>query len=139
MTATLLRLFVTGALLFFVAAATTQQSSPNLVASVTQLMRAMAVPASNALFDVARTPPKDDSEWAAIEDSAALLAESGNLLMMPGRAENTAVWTKTSQAMVDAGATALRAAQARNLDAIIEAGNQIVDACESCHEKHWIR
>ena len=32
--------------------------------------------------------PETDEEWTAIRDSAAIIAESGNLLLMPGRARD---------------------------------------------------
>ena len=131
-------LWAAGALIF-VGAALTQQATIKPVGNVKQLMRAMTVPASNALFDVARVPPKDDREWEAIEDSAVILGESGNLLLIAGRSKNTAVWEDTSRGMVEAGAAALKAAQARNLDAVIDAGNQMVDTCEVCHESYWER
>ena len=44
---------------------------------------------------------------------------------------------KMSQEMVDAGAVALKAAESRNVDALIDAGNQIVDSCSRCHESYW--
>ena len=136
---TVVRSLWVGGALIFVGAALTQQATIKPVGSVKQLMRAMTAPASNALFDVARVPPKDDRQWEAIEDSAVILAESGNLLLIGGRSKNTAVWEDTSRAMVDAGEAALKAAQARNLDAVIDAGNQMVDACEVCHESYWER
>ncbi len=99
---------------------------------------AMVIPASNDLFNVARQPPKDDKGWTAVRNSAVILAESGNLLMIGNRAKDS-VWMKTSLAMVEAGAAALKAAEAKDVDGITEAGNQIIDACEACHETHWIR
>ena len=102
-------------------------------------MRAMIIPASNALFNVARQAPTNDKEWAAVENNAVILGESGNLLMMGSRAMNTEAWMKSSQALADAGALALKAAEARNVEAVTDAGNLIVDACETCHEKHWDR
>ena len=116
----------------------TQQPSVKPVASVTQLMRAMVIPASNALFNVAREAPEGDSDWEAVQNNAVILAESGNLLLIGNRAKDQ-VWTKTSQAMVDAGAAALKAAEAKDVDAVIEVGNRIVDACETCHDTHWDR
>ena len=59
--------------------------------------------------------------------------------MIGSRAKNTAVWMKAPQALVDAGVVALKAAEAKHVDALADAGNQIVDACETCHEKHWDR
>ena len=37
------------------------------------------------------------------------------------------------------GEAALEAALARDVEAIMKVGDQIIDACERCHEKHWIR
>ena len=124
--------------LLFANVAMTQQPVPKPVADLPQLMQAMVIPSSNNLFNVARQPPKDEKEWTAVRNSAVILAESGNLLMIGNRAKDS-VWMKTSLAMVEAGATALTAAEAKDVDGITEAGNQIIDACEVCHETHWIR
>ncbi len=126
-------------LLLLASVAMTQQPAVKPVASVKRLMQAMVIPSSNALFSAARQTPKDDKEWAAVQNSAVLLGESGNLLMIGGRAKNTEVWMKTSRVLVDAGGLALEAAEAKNVDAITDLGNQIVDACETCHERHWDR
>ena len=94
--------------LLVVGAGLTQQGQPEPVASVTQIMQAMVIPASNVLFDVARQAPESDEDWATVRNNAVLLAESGNLLLMAGRSQATAVWRDTSLGMVRAGALALR-------------------------------
>ena len=120
-------------------AAMPQEREVKAVATVAQLMQAMVIPASNALFNLPRNVPEGDQGWSAIQNSAVILAESGNLLMIGSRAEDSEVWRATSRALVDAGEAALRAAQARDVESIADVGNQIIEACESCHEKHWIR
>lgn len=102
-------------------------------------MQAMVIPASTALFNLPREVPESDDGWSEVRNSAVILAESGNLLMIGARAESSDVWMSTSLALVEAGEAALRAAKARDVDAISEVGNQIIAACETCHEKHWIR
>ena len=102
-------------------------------------MQAMVIPASNTLFNVPRNVPQDEAGWDVVRNSAVLLAESGTLLMRNGRAEDSQVWAATSRALAEAGETALKAARARDVEAIAEAGNLLIDACESCHEKHWVR
>ena len=139
MTRTFVWLLLVSVVLLLSSVAMTQQPTVKPVASVTQLMRAMIIPASNALFNVTRQAPTNDKEWAAVENNAVILGESGNLLMMGSRAMNTEAWMKSSQALADAGALALKAAEARNVEAVPDAGNLIVDACETCHEKHWDR
>lgn len=116
-----------------------QESVQTPVATVTQLMRALVIPASNALFNLPRQVPDSDDGWAEVENHAVILAESGNLLMVSGRAVASDVWASTSMGLVRAGEAALEAAQARDVEAVADIGNQIIDACERCHEKHWIR
>ncbi len=134
---TVLLLFLASLLLFLTSTPRAQQPTFIPVASVNQLMKAIVIPTSEAIFQVAMKAPETDEEWTAMQNNALTLAESGNLLMIGSRAKNTAVWMKTSQALVDAGAAALKAAEAKDLEALADAGNQIVDACETCHEKHW--
>ena len=127
------------ATLLLAVAAMPQEHEVKAVATVTQLMQAMVIPASNALFNLPRNEPEDDQGWSEVQNSAVILAESGNLLMMGSRAPDSEVWRATSRALVDAGEAALRAAEARDVESIADVGNQIIEACESCHEKHWIR
>lgn len=133
------RIGIVAIVALLVAGAVAQRSAMRPVASVTELMKAMVIPASNALFDVPRQVPEDDAGWETVRNHAIVLAESGNLLLVEGRAEDSEVWKSTSVALVEAGEAALEAAKARDVDAILEVGNQIIDACERCHEKHWIR
>ena len=130
---------VAAAGLLLASAALTQEPAPRPVATITQLMQAMIIPASNALFNVPRQVPGDDADWDAVRNQAVILAESGNLLMVGDRAGDSGVWMETSRALTDAGEAALAAALARDVDAITSVGDQIIDACERCHEKHWIR
>ncbi len=130
---------VLGGALLLAAIGMAQDPGFKAVATVTQLMQAMVIPASNTLFNLPREVPETDEGWAEVRNSAVILAESGNLLLIGSRAQPSDVWMSTSRALVKAGEAALRAAQSQDVDAITEIGNQIIDACETCHEKHWIR
>jgi hypothetical protein len=110
-----------------------QPRSIEVVATILQLHRAMITPASDALFGVASKRPQTEQQWVALQDDAIILAESGNLLMLGNRAKDQGQWMKMSRALVDAGALALRAAQAKNVDALIKSGDAIDAACENCH------
>ena len=46
------------------------------------------------------------------------LAESGNLLMMRGRARDQGEWMKDAKALVDVGAAAYKAAKAKDANAL---------------------
>ena len=76
-------------LLFLAGAAIAQAPTFQPVASVSQIMLAMTYPYSDALLYIERKPPATDNEWNALQNQALMLAESGNLLMMPGRAPAT--------------------------------------------------
>ena len=106
------------------------------IASIMQLHEAMISPSSDALFDVGREAPKNDKEWIAVRNHAVILAESSNMLMLDGRAKDRGDWMKYSSAMADAAAAALKAAEARNVDGLLEAGDRIVPVCEACHEPY---
>ncbi len=128
-------------LLLVSTASAAQAEKPNLkaVASVTEIMKAMMVPTSAAIWNVGRNPPTDDEAWEALKNYSVLLGESGNLLLIGDRARDDKVWRSTSLTMVEAGVLALKAAKAKNVDGINDAGNLMVDACELCHERHWER
>jgi hypothetical protein len=66
-----------------------------IVASNKQIMQAITIPSSEVIFGIGDEPPQDDAGWLAVESAAIALAESGNLMMMPGRAVDTP-WTRRS-------------------------------------------
>jgi len=125
--ALLIVLFVTGAVL-------AQAPAFQPVASVLQLMEAVVVPSSEALFDVGDNPPKDDKAWVTLRNNAVILAESGNLLMM--RPKDNGDWMKYSRMLVDAGAFAVKAAEAKDLGKFDEVADQATRACEMCHDQY---
>ena len=121
---------------FSVATAGAQGPGIKPVASIMQIHEAMISPSSDAIFDVGREAPKSDKEWIAVRNHAVILAESGNMLMLDGRAKDKRDWMKFSAGLAQAAGAALKAAEARNLDALLEAGDRIVPVCEACHEPY---
>ncbi len=108
--------------------------------------------------------PRTDAEWAAVRRQALILIEGSNLLMMEGRVvaqpgqklENApgegdlspeqslaaisadrSAFIAYARALQDAGGLALKAIDSRNVDAFLEAGGVIDEACEQCHKKYW--
>jgi hypothetical protein len=82
--------------------------------------------------------PKTDEEWAAVRNAAAVLVESGNLLMMEGRARDKDDWMIVSRGLADAAATAVEAAEAKDVDALFDAGGAVYEACTACHAKYVV-
>ena len=80
--------------------------------------------------------PKTAEEWDAVRNAAYMVAESGNLLMMPSRAKDGGEWMAASQQMIEAAQKAIRAAEARNKDAVFDVGAEMYDSCTNCHSKY---
>jgi tripartite-type tricarboxylate transporter receptor subunit TctC len=81
--------------------------------------------------------PKTDEEWKNVGNNALIVAEAGNLLMMGERAKDRGDWMKAAAALTAAGVTALRAVEARNPAALLDAGGQLDAVCDQCHSKYW--
>ena len=106
-------------------------------ASVKQLMLDLIHPSSNdILLAIYRGGPKDDAEWAAVRRAALTLAESGNLLMLQGRARDTGDWMKDAKLLVDAGNAAYKAAQAKDGNALAGLAGAVDASCTSCHKQY---
>ena len=116
------------------------------VADVKQLMASVVEPSAEVYWDAVGTiydekgtteiEPKTIEEWDAVRNAAYVVAESGNLLMMSSRAKDGGDWMTMSQAMIDVGQRAIRAAEARNKTAVFDVGAELYDTCTSCHAKY---
>jgi hypothetical protein len=106
------------------------------VGSMSELMVKIIYPTSDALFYVESRTPKTDAEWSALEGQALMLAESANLLMMPGRARDQKQWMADAGLMLDAGAAAVKAVRSRNVEQISALSDQLLESCTSCH-RHY--
>ena len=120
------------------AAAQTASSRPPMrnVGSMSDLMVKIIYPTSDAIFYVESRTPTNDAEWTVLEGQALMLAESANLLMMPGRARDQKQWMADSKLMLDAGAAAVKAAKTKNVEAVSAVSDQLLESCTSCH-KHY--
>jgi hypothetical protein len=108
--------------------------------------------------------PRTDEEWQRVRSEAITLTEAANLLMMDGRrvaAEGakledegvagilTAAQSQQaiddarpafiafSRALHDVGAKTLDAIDARDVPAMMDAGEELDAVCESCHIQFW--
>jgi hypothetical protein len=130
-----LLLLVSG--LAFAQAPTAEAPAPKPIGTVDDLMVGIIWPISDEVFYITtRETPKTDEEWRLFQGRMLMLAESGNLLMMPGRAKNQDGWMKDAQRLQDAGAAAFKAAKARDIDKIAALGDQMYAACVGCHNDY---
>jgi len=131
-------------------------------ATLNQLMQGVVYPAANVLFSpqfedpghLERPPSTDPAMatdplvsvfggWQAIENAGLALAESANLLLVPGRiCSNDApvpisdpAWSMFVQELRDAGLESYAAAKAKDRDKMIELSEAVNDACVHCHQK----
>jgi cytochrome c5 len=125
----------------------TPSSPMKPVVTVAELMQGVVDPAADVVWGAVGTIvteqgvqeifPRNDEQWGVVRTNAMILAESGNLLMVEGRARDRAEWITMSRALAQAGAVAVKAAEARDADAILAVGEQVYDACNACHRKYW--
>ena len=106
------------------------------VASVKQLMTTLIAPSSDMLFKAVADAPKDEKQWTAVGDQTAVLAESGNLLMIGSRPKDQTTWMEMSRALVDAAALAEEAARKKDANALSEASDQVYETCLACHARY---
>lgn len=106
--------------------------------------------------------PKTDEDWQGLRARAITVLEASNLLVMPGRrvaAEGRATgdaavdlqpplieelirrepekWASFSTGLHDAAAQTLRAVEAKDVQALLLAGEVLDQACENCHRVFW--
>ena len=139
------------------------ETKPQVYAVLAQLMRGILFPASNIIFAAPKKnpadvkPAKDPSgatdlldgsygQWEAVENSALAIAETANLLMLPGRKcsngrdvpVNRADWPKLVQGLRDAAMTAYRAAESKDQSKMVDAAATLNAACANCHDRYRV-
>jgi cytochrome c553 len=106
------------------------------IGNMSELMVSIIYPASDAIFYVDRNPPTKDLDWNNLSNQALMLAESGNLLLMPSRIRAKGNWIADSKMMIDAGAAAYKAAKAHNLDGVRAVNDALYASCVTCHAEY---
>jgi hypothetical protein len=117
-----------------------------------QVMKHIIDPAAIALWGRAGTmdtdkgivslAPQTEAEWAAAEQEAAIVAEAGNLLLLPGRIPDFtgvgADWETFAHALTREALAVKAATAARDNDRMFKAGGDLYQVCTSCHAKYYI-
>ena len=127
--------------------------------NLNEVMRGILFPNSNVVFaaqneDFAKIQQDKDpslatdplkgvyNSWTAVEDSGYALAEAANLLMIPGRVcsngkpapVGNADWAKFVAGLREAGLETVKAAKAKNQDAMLDVSDKMTSACSACHD-----
>ena len=112
------------------------QDSTKAAPTVKAVMATMTVPASDAIFSAASDPPKDAAQWVALRASAVMLAESGRLLNTTARAKDDHEWVEMARALVAETEATFKAIDAKDLDALSQAGDNVYLTCKTCHDRY---
>jgi hypothetical protein len=125
-------------------AATAVETAP--VATIKQIMIGITNPAAFAVYEAVGTKssaagveeiaPQNDEEWAKVGSAAAAVVESGNLMLMGSRAIDKGDWVKMTRDMMDQGKAAMKAAEAKDKEKIVEAGGELNTTCDNCHARY---
>ena len=102
---------------------------------MSELMIHIIYPTSDAVFYVSSREPTTDAEWGELQAKTLTLAESANLLMMPGRTR-AGQWNTDARQMLDAAWAAFKAAKAKHLEGVAAASDQLYESCVSCHKAY---
>jgi len=139
---------------------TSSATSPE--GNLAELMRAIAFPNANIIFNVQLKDPGVQAKkqpasspfdyvewgttvypgWLAVDQAAVALTETAPLLLTPGRrCQNgravpveRADWKKYVTDLVDVSKLARRASQKRDFEAFIDISEKLNDACANCHK-----
>ena len=116
--------------------------------TVLEFMNWHLEPVADVLWDSAGYIVTEDGEvdlqpttqegWDKVRNAATVVAESGNLLMIPGYAVDSD-WMEYSRGLITAGIKAREAAQAKDADALFQAGAQLYSVCLACHNRYIVQ
>jgi hypothetical protein len=144
------------------AAKVTATSLPPPEGNLAELMRAIAFPNSNIIFNAQLKDPGNQTKkqpgsapfdyvewgstvypgWLAIDQAAVAITETAPLLLTPGRRcqngkpvpVDRADWKKYVADLVEVGKLARTTGKARNYEAFVDVSEKLNDACANCHK-----
>jgi hypothetical protein len=118
------------------------------VADAGQLMDGVIIPAAEIYWGSVSTIitaegveenfPRNDEEWERVWGAALTISESGNLLMMRPPATAPDDWQRYSADLVDMGLEAARAAEMKDPEAVLAAGEKVYYVCTRCHDQYIV-
>jgi len=131
---------------------TGQEAGPEAHGTVNEVMIGIVDPNTNTVGYAAFIDPEEPSEddatdtyagWERVRSAAIAMAESANLLLMPGRLRSNgesapsdaADWIEWTNEMRDAALRAYEAARAESQDTLLDISESLTAACSSCHAR----
>jgi cytochrome c556 len=112
-----------------------QKQEAARVLTIKQMMSGLVKPHKAALETALKEPPSGAESWDALIVSAALLNESGYILV-DGERSLDKVWSDASQTLRNESAHLLAALKQHDYEASAAAFKQLTTACAACHKAH---
>ena len=107
------------------------------VLSINVLMTDVVTPTSNTLWSV--EDPQTDADWLVFIDAASQMIAAGEQIKRGGTGPNDAAraedpaWQAFADTLIGAAIDARGAAEAKDLDALLNANDVLYPPCEECH------
>ena len=105
--------------------------------SINALMTDVVTPTSNTLWSV--EDPQTDADWLVFIDAASRMIAAGEQIKRGGTGPNDAAraedpaWQAFADTLIGAAIDARGAAEAKDLDALLNANDVLYPPCEECH------
>jgi hypothetical protein len=117
------------------------QDSSSPLLSVKEIMNGIITPTTTTIWGAYQL--ETDTEWLEVQNAALAVIGAGNLLAHGGAGEGEisvaqeAEWKSFNAQMIAAAREVIVAVEARNEEALSEAGNNsLYPPCESCHQRY---
>ncbi len=81
--------------------------------------------------------PTTQEGWDAVRNAAATLAESGNLLQIPGHSRGED-WNEISRGLTSTAVLLIAAAENKNDQEVFDYGGQLYNVCVACHQLYML-
>lgn len=100
-----------------------------------QLMAGLVKPQLGVLQEGLKEAPSDDEAWKKLATAAALLNESGHVMMADGRCPDE-VWKQACKILDEASVKTLKLIEKKDAEGALESIAGITASCKHCHTEH---
>lgn len=107
--------------------------------STNEVMASLINHSADPIWFASWRNPETDRDWHELEHLARQLQLGAALIKIPGTGPVDEMWTSRREwqehadSLGGAAERAVNAARSKDVELILRSGNEIVDACESCH------
>ena len=114
---------------------------PALPVSLNDVMVAMVNKATDPDWTSVWNNPQNDRDWRELEHLAFQVQVGGGLMQVAGTGPMDAEWVadpewqRLAAQLEQDGIRAVNAVRSRNIELMQRAGGQLIETCESCHQR----